>query len=72
MTGSTGWVMAVALGRLGEREVIATGGVDSTVRIWDTHRQSTIVLDLFKPVIASAISSSDRLCVATVTAVSLS
>lgn len=35
LTGHTGWVTAVALGRIGEREVIVSGSRDQTVRIWD-------------------------------------
>ena len=35
ITGHTGTVTAVAVGRVGEREVIVSGGVDATVRVWD-------------------------------------
>ena len=35
LTGHTGAVEAVAVGRVGDREVIVSGGSDETVRIWD-------------------------------------
>ncbi len=35
LTGHTGGVWAVALGRVGERDVVASGGDDGTVRLWD-------------------------------------
>jgi hypothetical protein len=33
--GHTDWVTAVALGRLGDRDVIVSGSADNTVRVWD-------------------------------------
>ncbi|MGB3686582.1 MAG: hypothetical protein WA991_12235, partial [Ornithinimicrobium sp.] len=36
LTGHTG-VTAVAVGRLGTRDVIVSAGRDNTVRIWDEH-----------------------------------
>ena len=35
LTGHTGGVTAVAVGRLGDRDVIVSGSDDGTVRIWD-------------------------------------
>ena len=35
MTGHTGEVRAVAVGRAGDRDVIVSGGGDGTVRVWD-------------------------------------
>jgi TIR domain/Domain of unknown function (DUF4062)/WD domain, G-beta repeat len=35
LTGHTGWVLAVALGRAGGRDVVVSGGGDATVRVWD-------------------------------------
>ena len=34
-TGNGSWVRAVAVGRLGARDVMVSGGYDGTVRIWD-------------------------------------
>jgi WD40 repeat protein len=35
LEGHTGSVNCVALGKLGEREVVVSGGVDETVRVWE-------------------------------------
>ena len=35
LTGHTGGVTAVAVGRAGDRDVIVSGGDDGTVRVWD-------------------------------------
>ena len=35
LTGHTGPVQSVAIGRIGDRDVIVSGGYDKTVRIWD-------------------------------------
>src|SRR5574342_410006 len=37
LTGHTGRVWAVAIGRVGDRDVIISGGGDATVRIWDAE-----------------------------------
>jgi hypothetical protein len=37
LTDHTGSVCAVAIGRLGGRDVIVSAGTDDTVRIWDEH-----------------------------------
>ena len=38
LTGHTGPVLAVAWGQLGDRPVLASGGDDGTVRLWDPER----------------------------------
>jgi hypothetical protein len=35
LTGHTGGVWAVAVGRLGDRDVIVSGSTDASVRVWD-------------------------------------
>jgi WD40 repeat protein len=35
MLGHVGWIGGVAVGRLGDRDVVVSGGRDKTVRIWD-------------------------------------
>jgi WD40 repeat protein len=40
LNGHDGDVYAVAVGRLGDRDVIVSGGVDGTVRIWDEDGNS--------------------------------
>ena len=35
LTGHTGSVRAVAIGRIGDRDVIVSGSEDGTVRVWD-------------------------------------
>jgi len=37
LTGHQGWVLAVAVGRLGGRDVVVSAGNDGTVRLWDEH-----------------------------------
>ncbi|MEU8186114.1 hypothetical protein, partial [Micromonospora carbonacea] len=37
LLGHTGSIGAVAVGRLGDRDVIVSGGRDKTVRVWDQH-----------------------------------
>jgi WD40 repeat protein len=46
LTGHTAGVQAVAIGRLGDRPVIvAAGGTDQTVRVWDaeTHQPRLVL-----------------------------
>jgi hypothetical protein len=35
LTGHTGSVLAVAVGRFGDRDVIVSAGIDEAVRVWD-------------------------------------
>ena len=35
LTGHTGKVEAVAIGRIGDRDIIVSGSWDHTVRMWD-------------------------------------
>ena len=35
LTGHIGSVLAVAVGRLGDRDVIVSAGIDEAVRVWD-------------------------------------
>ena len=37
LTGHTGNVKGVAIGRIGDRDVIVSGSTDGTVRVWDQH-----------------------------------
>jgi WD40 repeat protein len=51
-------VTSVAIGRVGDRDVIVSGGNDRTVRIWDPTRGTDIaVQDTLHPVTAVAAAS---------------
>ena len=65
LTGHTGEVKAVAVGRAGGREVIVSGGDDRTVRIWDTNGPAAVIVDVLAPVRAIELSRTGRLCAAT-------
>jgi WD40 repeat protein len=54
----------VALGELGDREVIVSGSEDGAVRIWDLSRTTFITVDLLADVSAVAVDDG-VLCVAT-------
>ncbi|MBX6751744.1 MAG: hypothetical protein IRY85_19160 [Micromonosporaceae bacterium] len=41
---TNGTVLAVAIGRAGDRDVIVSGGYDGTVRLWDAVRSRPIHL----------------------------
>nr|WP_190989084.1 WD40 repeat domain-containing protein [Pseudarthrobacter sulfonivorans] len=41
LTGHTGTVAAVAVGRLGGADVVLSGGADGSVRVWDEHGAPT-------------------------------
>ena len=43
-------VNAVALGRVGNREVIVSGSHDETVRIWDSHGTAAATVDVLAKV----------------------
>jgi WD40 repeat protein len=46
ITGHSGSVFAVAVGPVGKRAVIVSGGADATVRVWDAQPRSLLhVLD---------------------------
>jgi hypothetical protein len=49
LTGHTSTVHAVAIGRVGDRDFIATGGDDKTVRIWGSLAAAPSVIDLLNP-----------------------
>jgi WD40 repeat protein len=38
--------MAVAIGRAGDRDVIVSGSLDDTVRIWDVATGGSLVIEL--------------------------
>jgi WD40 repeat protein len=65
LTGHNGWVRAVALGRVGDRDVIVSGSDDRTVRIWDaaTGRLMLVQDTVDDPVNAIAVDG-DRLAIA--------
>jgi WD40 repeat protein len=57
LTGHTSSVRAVALGRIGEREIIVSGSGDTTVRIWDaaSRKQLDALIGHFSSVRAVAL-----------------
>jgi WD40 repeat protein len=57
-------VQAVAIGRAGDRDVIVSGSLDDTVRIWDFAEGGSLVIDLLGAAIAVALSKDGRsICV---------
>jgi len=65
LTGHTGTVLAVALGSVGGREVIVSGGVDQTVRIWDFFDSDALTtIDVLAPAMALGLAQFRILCVA--------
>ena len=42
-------VSSVAVGRLGDTDVIVSGGMDRTVRVWDAAGSLNAVMDLVEP-----------------------
>lgn len=64
LTGHTDGVRAVALGRVGDRDVIVSGSWDETVRIWDAASGTACdTIDLDAPVWTVALQPG-LLCVA--------
>jgi hypothetical protein len=57
LTGHTGPVSAVAIGHVGDRDVIVSGGGDS-VRIWSAAHAETLVQDTLDPVNAAALAGN--------------
>ena len=49
LTSHTGRVAAVAVGRVGDREVIVSGGKDGTVQVWDAASGQPVGLPLTGP-----------------------
>ena len=46
LTGHAGDVTAVAIGRIGDRDVIVSGGWDDTVRVWNFPEGGSLTIDL--------------------------
>jgi WD40 repeat protein len=65
LPGDTGPVNAVAVGRIGNRDVIVAGGGDDSVRIWDAvSGQCKTILVLLGSPTACALAAPNLLCVA--------
>ncbi len=66
LTGHNDPVLAVALGRLGDRDVIISGGNDGTVRVWNPATGTTLhVADLLGPAQGLAFGQDGQVYVAT-------
>jgi WD40 repeat protein len=60
LSGHTGAVRAVALGRFRGRDVIFSGGDDETVRVWDANTGDIVVVqDTLGPVLAIAATPTE-------------
>ena len=68
LVGHDGDVTAVAIGRFGGRDVVASAGTDATVRIWDEGRQLSELLDLLEPSISLVFTRDGGICVGSGTA----
>ncbi len=64
MTGHTGEVRAVVVGRAGDREVIVSGGGDGTVRVWDAATLQPVAQEQFPDAIRSLALVGERLIAA--------
>ena len=71
LAGHAGAVTAVAVGRIGGREVVVSGSEDRTLRVWDPRQRSAVVVDVLEPVRSIALSPEGSLCVATGIAICL-
>ena len=64
LTGHGDQVEAVAIGRVGDRDVIVSASYDNTVRIWDFAEGGSLVVDLLGRAKAVALTKDGRsLCV---------
>lgn len=60
----TGFVVAIAAGRVVGRDIIVTGGSDGTVRVWDAATMMPVALQQFPDHIWSLALADERLAVA--------
>jgi WD40 repeat protein len=59
LTGHTGSVSAVAVGRAGDRDVIVSGATDASVRVWDATTGSPLITqDTLDTVHAIAVTNN--------------
>jgi WD40 repeat protein len=65
LTGHEEYVSSVALGEVDGRAVIVSGSGDTTVRLWYLKTSATHSIPLQSQVPALALSSVDRLAIAT-------
>ena len=52
----------MALDRIGNQDVIVSGGGDDTARIWNPSGTMMMIVDLLGPVLAVAVNRDGALC----------